>query len=238
MLPRKKILIIDDEPQVCDLVEDLLSFRFDVLKASDPETGLRKVEESRPELVILDLSLRAHNGLDLCKELRTNEKTKHLPVLFYSGSNDFESISEAFDLGADDFISKSVRPREFVSRILSKVRRIEERAQEPELHACGNLSLDTRKLEAKLGDQVISLSVLEFTLLKFFVVNKERVMTRAAILEEVWQGSHVSSRTIDTHMVYLRKKLEGFDHQLSTVYGAGYVLRGAQESTQAKARSM
>jgi DNA-binding response OmpR family regulator len=132
MLQRKKILIIDDEPQVCDFIEDLLSFRFDVIKAVDPETGLRFVMDENPALVILDLRLRTHDGLDLCKELRTNEKTKHLPILFYSGSDDFEKISEAFDLGADDFISKNVRPRELVARILSKVRRIEERTIEPD----------------------------------------------------------------------------------------------------------
>ncbi len=234
---RKKILIIDDEPQVCDFVEDLLSFRFDVLKASEPELGLRYVLEAKPELVILDLRLRTHNGLDLCKELRSNEKTKHLPVLFYSGADDFEAIAEAFDLGADDFISKNVRPRELVARILSKIRRIEERTAEPDMLSCGNLNLDMRKLEATINSQVIPLSVLEFTLLKFFVMNKERVMSRAQILEDVWQGSHVSSRTIDTHMVYLRKKLEGFDHSLSTVYGAGYILRAAATHAQAKAAS-
>jgi two-component system phosphate regulon response regulator PhoB len=232
---RKKILIIDDEPQVCDFVEDLLSFRFDVLKASEPETGLKHVLELKPELVILDLRLRTHNGLDLCKELRSNEKTKHLPVLFYSGSDDFEAIAEAFDLGADDFISKNVRPRELVARILSKVRRIEERTVEPDLISCGNLTLDTSKLEATVSSKVVPLSVLEFTLLKFFVLNKERVMSRASILEDVWQGSHVSSRTIDTHMVYLRKKLEGFDHSLSTVYGAGYILRSAVSVTHVTA---
>jgi DNA-binding response OmpR family regulator len=94
-----------------------------------------------------------------------------------------------------------------------------------------------RKLEATVSSQVVPLSVLEFTLVKFFVVNKERVMSRVAILEEVWQGSHVSSRTIDTHMVYLRKKLEGFDHTLSTVYGAGYILRSASQMPHAKAAS-
>ena len=234
---RKKILIVDDEEHVCDFVEDLLSFRFDVLKASEPELGLKYVLESKPVLVILDLRLRSQNGLELCKELRSNEKTKHLPVLFYSGADDFESISEAFDLGADDFISKNVRPRELVARILSKIRRIEESATEPESVSCGNLTLDLSKLEATLNNRVISLSVLEFTLLKFFVVNKERVVSRASILDEVWQGSHVSSRTIDTHMVYLRKKLEGFDYALSTVYGAGYILRPAPQLSQASSAS-
>lgn len=229
MTARKKILVIDDEPQVCDFVEELLSFRFDVLKAEDAETGLQSVTQNRPDLVILDLRLRNQHSLDLCKELRTNPLTKHVPVIFYSGTDSAESISDAFDLGADDFISKTARPKELVARILSKIRRIEEASEQPDVLNCGNLSLDMRKLEASVQGTAIQLSVLEFTLLRFFVVNKDRVMSRAKILEEVWQGSHVSSRTIDTHMVYLRKKLEGFDHNLATVYGAGYILRSGAE---------
>jgi two-component system, OmpR family, phosphate regulon response regulator PhoB len=229
MNSRKKILIIDDEPQICDFVEELLSFRFDVLKAEDAESGLKAVFNYRPDMVILDLRLRNHHSLDLCKELRTNAQTKHLPVIFYSGADSADSISDAFDFGADDFISKSARPRELVARILSKIRRIEEAKEQPDMLACGNLSLDMSKLEASVQGKPIQLSVLEFTLLRFFVTNKDRVMSRAKILEEVWQGSHVSSRTIDTHMVYLRKKLDGFDHTLSTVYGAGYILRSSAE---------
>lgn len=185
--------------------------------------------------MILDLRLRNHHSLDLCKELRTNPVTKHVPVIFYSGTDSEDSISSAFDLGADDFISKTARPKELVARILSKIRRIEEATEQPDLLSCGNLSLDMRKLEASVQGKAIQLSVLEFTLLRFFVMNKDRVMSRTKILEEVWQGSHVSSRTIDTHMVYLRKKLDGFDHSLATVYGAGYILRSAGEARRSNA---
>lgn len=190
---------------------------------------MKAVLSHRPDLIILDLRLRNHNSLDLCKELRSNPQTKHVPVIFYSGTAELDNISDAFDYGANDFISKTARPKELVARILSKVRRIEEASEQPDVLACGNLSLDMRKLEASVSGTAIQLSVLEFTLLRFFVMNKDRVMSRAKILEDVWQGSHVSSRTIDTHMVYLRKKLEGFDHSLATVYGAGYILRSSNE---------
>jgi DNA-binding response OmpR family regulator len=222
---RKKILIIDDDKEVCEFVEDLLSFRFHILKAYDADSGLKTVHDSKPDLVILDLKLQNQNGLDICRVLRESPGTKQIPILVYSGSDDLENVTTAFDLGADDYVFKTARPRELVARILSKIRRIEEREEDPELIACGNLSLNTRKLEATINERPLPLSVLEFNLLRFFVTNKDRVMSRQQILEGVWKDAVVSNRTIDTHMVYLRKKLIGFDHVLATVYGAGYILR-------------
>jgi two-component system phosphate regulon response regulator PhoB len=140
-------------------------------------------------------------------------------------------VTSAFDLGADDYVVKTTRPRELVARILSKIRRIEEREEDPELITCGNLILNTRKLEATINSRPLPLSVLEFNLLRFFVANKDRVMSRQQILEGVWKDAVVSNRTIDTHMVYLRKKLVGFDHILATVYGAGYILRDSPSPT-------
>lgn len=222
---RKKILIIDDDTEICEFIEDLLSFRFQILKAHTAEDGMRQVEIHGPDLVILDLKLQNQSGLDICKRLREAPATKHISVLIYSGSEDLEHMTQAFDRGADDYIVKSARPRELIARILAKIRRLEEREEDPELITCGNLSLDTRKLEATVGDRALPLSVLEFNLLRFFVLNKNRVMSRAQILSGVWKDAVVSNRTIDTHMVYLRKKLSGFDHVLATVYGAGYILR-------------
>lgn len=112
-----------------------------------------------------------------------------------------------------------------IARVTAKIRRLEEKIDKTGLIACGNLVLDSKKLEARVDENPLTLSVLEFNLLKYFVINKERVVSRQQILEGVWKDSVVSNRTIDTHMVYLRKKLVGFNHTLATVYGAGYILR-------------
>lgn len=231
---RKTILIIDDDAEICDFVEDLLSFRFQVKKAHTAEEGLKQVETNAPDLVILDLKLQNQSGLDICKRLRESPETKHIQILIYSGSDDLEHMTQAFDLGADDYVVKSARPRELIARILSKIRRLEERDEDPELITCGNLVLNTRKLEALIDNTALPLSVLEFNLLRFFVQNKDRVMSRTQILEGVWKDAVVSNRTIDTHMVYLRKKLNGFNHVLATVYGAGYILRETPPATNWK----
>jgi len=225
----KQILVIDDDQGILDFVDELLSFRFRVLKALDASTGLQLAETEKPDLVILDLGLQSQSGHDICRVLRARPETKHIPILIYTGSDDIENLTQAFEQGADDYVVKTTKPRELVARIISKIRRLEEKVDEPDVLNCGNLVLHSARLEATVDDRTLPLSVLEFNLLRFFVVNKDRVMSREQILEGVWKGAVVSNRTIDTHMVYLRKKLSGFTHTLATVYGAGYILREARD---------
>lgn len=221
----KSILVIDDEKDILDFVDELLSFRFKVLKAQDAATGLELAQTESPDLIILDLGLQNQSGHDICRVLRERPETKQIPVLIYTGADDIDNLTHAFEQGADDYIVKTSRPRELVARVLAKIRRVEEQSEVPEVLQVGNLELDARRLEVTLDGRSLPLSVLEFNLLRFFVLNLDRVMTRTEILEGVWKGAVVSNRTIDTHMVYLRKKLKGFNHTLATVYGAGYILR-------------
>ncbi len=226
----KKILVIDDDQGVLDFVEELLTFRFQVLMALDASTGLQLAEAQRPDLVILDLGLENQSGHDICRVLRARHETKHIPILIYTGADDIENLTQAFEHGADDYIIKNGKPRELVARVLAKIRRLEEQNDEPSILNCGNLALDSARLEAMVESRTLRLSVLEFNLLWFFVVHKDRVMSREQILDGVWKNAIVSNRTIDTHMVYLRKKLAGFSHTLATVYGAGYILRETRDS--------
>lgn len=226
----KRILVIDDDPGILDFVEELLSFRFHVLKALDASTGLQIAESERPDLIILDLGLRNQSGHDICRVLRARPETKHIPILIYTGADDIENLTQAFEQGADDYVVKNAKPRELVARVIAKIRRLEEQGDEPDVLNCGNLVLDSARLEATVEDRTLPLSVLEFNLLRFFVLNKDRVMSRKQILDGVWKDAVVSNRTIDTHMVYLRKKLSGFSHTLATVYGAGYILRESRDT--------
>lgn len=223
-----RILVIDDDPEILNFIEELLSFRFQILKASDASTGLQLADTGKPDLIILDLGLERQSGHDICRVLRARPETRHIPILIYTGSDDIENLTQAFDFGADDYVIKSARPRELIARVVAKIRRLEEQVDEPDIMVCGNLTLNAARLEATVEQKTIPLSVLEFNLLRFFVLNKDRVVSRQQILEGVWKDAVVSNRTIDTHMVYLRKKLTGFSHTLATVYGAGYILREAR----------
>ncbi len=185
--PHKRILVIDDDPGILDFIEELLSFRFQILKASDASTGLQLADAGKPDLIILDLGLEKQSGHDLCRVLRARPETKHIPILIYTGSDDIENLTQAFDFGADDYVIKSSRPRELVARVIAKIRRLEEQVDEPDIMTCGNLTLNAARLEATVQNKTIPLSVLEFNLLRFFVINRDRVVSRPQILEGVWK---------------------------------------------------
>jgi DNA-binding response OmpR family regulator len=222
---KRKILVIDDEPDNRDLIEQILTDKFNVLGAADGEEGLRMARSELPDLILLDITMPKLDGIAVCEALRQNEATIHIPIIMLTAAIDVDARVKSFMTGADDFLSKPFKAKELVARVMSKIRRVEERVGKEETLECGNLTLNLKKLEAVIDGKVLQLSVLEFNLLKCFVQNKDRVMSRDRILEAVWRDSVVSDRTVDTHIVSLRKKLAGFDHNLATIYGAGYVLK-------------
>lgn len=227
MTDKRTVLIVDDESDNRELIEQILGEKFKVLTAADGEEGIRVARSSLPDLILLDITMPKLDGFAVCETLRTNEATRDIPIIMLTASTDVDNRIKSFMTGADDFVPKPFRPKELLARVVSKIRRVEERQGKQEVVECGNLVLDLKKIEAVLNGKPLGLSVLEFNLLKCFVQNKDRVMSRERILEAVWRDSVVSDRTVDTHIVSLRKKLEGFDHQLATVYGAGYVLKKA-----------
>lgn len=224
-MDKRKVLIIDDEPDNRELIDHILNDKFKVLSAQDGEEGLRVARSELPDLILLDITMPKLDGIAVCEALRSNEATRHIPIIMLTASSDVDHRIKSYMTGADDFLSKPFRPQELVARVVSKIRRVEERVGKEEVIDCGNLKLDLKKLEVSIDGKVVVLSVLEFNLLKCFVQNKDRVMSRERILEAVWRDSVVSDRTVDTHIVSLRKKLNGFDHSISTIYGAGYVLK-------------
>jgi DNA-binding response OmpR family regulator len=230
MTKRRKILVVDDEGDNREYLSSLLSPTYDVLCAADGEEAVRSARAEQPDLVLLDLLMPKMDGLAACESLRSHEATRHIPVVVITGSDDMERRLSAFNYGADDFLMKPFKPQELLARVASKIRRISEREVSTQYLVCGNLTLNLDSLEARIQEQVIELSVLEFKLLKYFVENVNRVMSRERILNAVWHDAVVTDRTVDTHMVSLRKKLKGFDHAFSTVYGAGYILKPASES--------
>lgn len=222
---KRKILVIDDEVDNRELIEQVLADKFKIVTAADGEEGLRMARSELPDLVILDIAMPKMDGIAVCEAMRANEATRHIPIIMLTAASDIDHKIKSLMTGADDFVGKPFKPKELIAHVFSKIRRVEERLGTQELIECGNLSLDLRKLEAAVLGKPIELSVLEFNLLKCFVQNKDRVMSRERILESVWRDSVVSDRTVDTHIVSLRKKLAGFDHAIATVYGAGYVLK-------------
>jgi DNA-binding response OmpR family regulator len=225
MPDKRKVLVIDDERDNRELIHQILSDRFNVLMAKDGEEGILVARSELPDVILLDITMPKMDGIAVCEALRSNEATRHIPIMMITASVDLDARVQSFMTGADDFLSKPFKSKELIARVVSKIRRVEERVGSDENVGVGNLVLNLKKLEAVIDGKAIQLSVLEFNLLKCFVQNKDRVMSRERILEAVWRDSVVSDRTVDTHIVSLRKKLSGFDHNIATIYGAGYILK-------------
>ncbi len=221
----RKVLLIEDEQEYQLLVNDILRDDFRVIMASSSEEAMILAKNERPDVILLDIKMPKGNGVRLCEEIRVCEQTQHIPVLMLTAARDIESRVGAFSAGADDFISKPFTSDELLARINSKIRRIEEKLVKPKAMRYGNLSLDLSTREVVVADQKIILTLLEFNLLKFFLENQDRILSRKEILTGVWQGCVITDRTVDSHIASLRKKLRNFNRTITTVHGSGYILK-------------
>ncbi len=201
-----------------------------MLSASDGEAGIALALVHHPDLILVDVMLKKKlNGFDVCKLLRSHPMLQNTVVFIMASDSDSGLSSErnrvdAFVASADDFILKSINDDELLARIHARLRRFDNHWKAKSSLNCGNLVMDMNKLEARIRNHKVPLSVLELSLLKYFVENKDHVLTREKIIESVWRDGSVSERAIDTHVATLRKKLAEFDHQIRTLYGAGYIL--------------
>lgn len=223
---RPKILLIDDEEDYRALTMSILEDEYAILTASTGEEGIRMAQANSPDIILMDIILRDLDGFSVCERLRSSERTRHIPILMLTAAFDVESRIRAFSAGADDFIAKPCTDRELLSRIESKLRRIRDHSVRTNRRlSCGNLTIDLDRFEAAIAGERIVLTALEFNLLRYMIENQNRVMNRKTILQAIWADCKVTSRTVDTHVSALRKKLKGFDHDLSAIYRIGYILR-------------
>jgi DNA-binding response OmpR family regulator len=228
-LDQKKLLLIEDDLENQALLRDVLGDRYRVIFAKDGEEGFRMARAETPDLVLLDLMMPKLDGVETCGLLRSHEATRHIPIIVLTASSDFEMQLKALDLGADDLLQKPFRPRELLARISTKLRRIEENKRPVSHLKCNDLEMDLDRFECRIRGDLIVLSVLEFNLLRYFVENFNRVLSREKILQAVWRDAVVTDRTVDTHMTSLRKKLQNSSLAFATLYGAGYILKARKD---------
>jgi two-component system phosphate regulon response regulator PhoB len=220
----EKILIVEDEPDVADLLaHHLKAAGFSVEIANSGRTALHAVKNQPPTLVVLDLMLPEMPGLDLCRILKSDPRTSKIAIVMLSAKIEEIDRVLGFELGADDYVVKPFSPREFVLRIRAILRR---RSQgDEELLQVGELVLDRSRHEVKAGDRVIECTATEFKLLTILMQRQGRVQARDRLLSDVWgYDSVIDTRTVDTHMRRLRDKLGVFGRYIETVRGFGYRL--------------
>lgn len=222
---QQKILIVEDEKDIRDLVEiHLKRAGFETTLARDGQEAFRKIQSSKPDLIVLDLMLPEMDGKELTKLLKAREDTKQIPIVMLTAKTEEVDRIVGFELGADDYIPKPFSPRELVLRVQAVLKRTEKRPDEvtPPLRI-GDLEIDEANFEARIKGRKLELTKTEFSLLAELVKAKGRLQTREALLEKVWGfDSYGDSRTVDTHFSRLRQKLGKLGERIETVRGVGY----------------
>jgi len=221
----KRVLIIDDEPEGADLVADLLRDHFEPRVSLSGREGLKIAVRESPDLIVLDLHMPDLDGYEVCRKLREQPSTRGIPVILLTQFSALDEKVRGFDCGADDYITKPYEARELVARALARVRRFEQEQSGVKELCLGNLRLEPKSFQVWVDDKAIHLTQMEFELLRYFLEHPNEVVGRAKLLGDLWPDAVVTDRTVDTHIANLRKKIRNFDHNLTTIYGAGYILK-------------
>ena len=223
MSQQPKVLVIDDEPGVRELISEALSIsEITAVQAADGLEALSFLRRERFDLLILDINMPKLDGLALLEKLRTEGMS--VPVLMLSARADKADINQGLRIGADDYLTKPFSIEELVLRVKAIMRRSKGEVAEVKVLTCGPISMDFSKYSVKFNDQPVELSPTEFKLLEQLILNRGNVVTKETLLSEVWEIDFKSSSTVvDTYISYLRKKLhiDGFDG-IKTVRGIGF----------------
>jgi two-component system phosphate regulon response regulator PhoB len=222
------ILVVEDEPAIQELLAVNLKHNgFLVVRAGSAEDADAAIRAALPDLLILDWMLPGQSGVSLAKRLRSDERTRELPIIMLTARVHEEDKVLGLEAGADDYITKPFSPKELVARVRAVLRRRMPHLA-GEVVEIGKLSLNPATHRVMAGGLPVELGPTEFRLLLFFMSHTERVYSRAQLLDEVW-GDHVfiEERTVDVHIRRLRAALEptGEDSRIETVRGAGYRFR-------------
>lgn len=234
---KRHVLVVDDEQHIVDVVEYVLKENsFEIACALDGDAGLKKFQDSSPDLVILDLNLPGMSGLDLFKEMR--KLKADVPVIMLTSRSEEVDRVVGLELGADDYVTKPFSPRELVARVRAVLRRTEKSgfARPGKTLSHGPLKLDSTAFSATYFGLPMTLTVAEFKFLECLVRHPAQVFTRDMLLDRIYDGEHVvTDRSIDAYVKRLRKKFaeirRGID-PIETVHGLGYKLNYSIESAR------
>ncbi|GBE03357.1 MAG TPA: response regulator [Nitrospirae bacterium] len=228
---RAKILVVDDEKDILELVAyNLRKEGYDVLTSWDGEEALKLIKKERYSLIILDLMLPGIQGMELCKMLKSSEDNSTIPIIMLTAKSEELDKVLGLEMGADDYITKPFSPRELVARVKAVLRRTREVPVKDKLVNIADLEINTDTYKVMKRGKEIKLSATEFRLLIFLVRRKGRVFNRDMLLDAVWKDeAFVEPRTVDVHIRRLRTQIE--DDPSNPIYiktrrGIGYYVDG------------
>ncbi len=217
-----KILLVDDEPDIIEILRyNLTQEGYDVITAKDGESAINKAENNHPHLIIMDIMMPKMDGIEACSIIRSNPKFVDTIIVFLTARGEDYSHVAAYDARADDYITKPIKPKVFISKVKGLLRRLKKENILQSKIEIGNLLIDRDEYKVKVSGKTIQLPRKEFELLYLLASKPEKVFKREKIMQSIWGADVVvGDRTIDVHMRKLREKLG--DVYFKTVKGVGY----------------
>jgi two-component system phosphate regulon response regulator PhoB len=224
---QKTILIVEDEKPIREMVAFALGRAgYELVEAGDIVEAYERISEKLPDLVLLDWMLPGASGIEFARRLKRDEITSEVPIVMLTARGEEEDKVSGLEAGADDYVTKPFSPRELMARIKAVLRRTSPETESPVIDVAG-LKLDQESYRVTAAGEPIDIGPTEFRLLTFFMRHPDRVFTRTQLLDRVWgQSAYVEERTVDVHILRLRKALtpSGYDGLIQTVRGVGYRL--------------
>jgi len=227
----KKILVVDDEKDILDLVSyNLAKEGYEIETSTDGEDALKRVKAENYDLIVLDLMMPGIDGMELCRVLKSNEKTESIPIIMLTAKSEELDKVLGLEMGADDYVTKPFSPRELIARVKAVLRRSKESPLKDRIVSMGDLKINTDTYQVTKRGRAVKLSATEYRLLLYLVRKKGRVFNRDMLLDAVWKDeAFVEPRTVDVHIRRLRTHIE--DDPSNPVYiktrrGIGYYVDG------------
>lgn len=223
-----RILVVEDETPIRDMIAMALQRAdFDCVGVGSTAEARERLADQHFDLALVDWMLPGGSGLELVRAIRKDDVNRSLPVIMLTARTEEHDITAGLDAGADDYVTKPFSPRELISRLNALLRRSSDFRADNQVRI-GPLLIDTAAHRVSVGDEAVSIGHTEFKLLLFLARNPDRVYSRGQLLDHVWgRGTFIEERTVDVHILRLRKGLKpgGADALIETVRGAGYRLR-------------
>ncbi len=226
-MPAPKLLLVEDDPALAELIE----YRFkgegyDVRLTGDGDEALLLAAEDAPDLVLLDWMIGGTSGIEVCRRLRREKSTAHVPIIMLTARGAEDDRIRGLETGADDYVTKPFSPRELIARVAAVLRRVRPALAGETLNV-GDIALDPTAHKVLRRNRTLAIGPTEFRLLRHFMEHPGRVFSRDQLLDAVWgTGSEIELRTVDVHIRRLRKaiELDGAPDPVRTVRSAGYAL--------------
>ena len=231
---KQKILVIEDETNIQELIKyNLEKNGYKVVVSDNGIDGLEEAIANVPDLILLDLMLPGMDGLEVCKRLRMDKRTKKVPIFMLTAKSEELDKVLGLELGADDYITKPFSIKELIARIRAAMRRIsDDRNEEADgkesstILKVRDIEIDSEKYEVRKNSEKLVLTLKEFELLKMLIENKGKVLTRDFLLDKIWGYDYAGeTRTVDVHIRHVRQKIndeEGSNQLIETIRGVGY----------------